>query len=110
MQINRKIKIVTKPVPESLPPFEKLDRGLTKQIGVGVYRLILLLLCAANFWLAKTYVSKDDFEALKEKSVVERQKLADDLTDIKITLKLMNRQSDLLQDHEARIRILEKKP
>jgi hypothetical protein len=105
--------------PQSLPPFEKLDKSLTKQIGIGIYRLAVLLLCVGNFWLAKTYVNKDDFEAMKEKntaSVLEMKdktqttfaKVNEDLVDIKFTLKMMTQVNLQMQDHEARIRVLEK--
>lgn len=77
-------------------PFEKVDKTLTRTIGIGLYRAILLALVAAQFYLSTTFVKRSEFEKLKE-----------DVTDIKFTLRMMAQQDLTVKDHETRIRVLE---
>lgn len=99
---------------ESASPFEKIDRTMTKTLGLGIYRFLLLAFVVGQFWLSANYVKKSEFEKIKDgiaDSVkkADFEKLKDDIADIKITMRLQIAQSGRLEDHESRIRILENK-
>ena len=73
-----------------------MDKGLTRLVGIGLYRVALLLIVMAQLWLTSNFVKRVEFERMR-----------DDITDMKTALKLMATQDRQITDHEARLRALE---
>jgi len=78
--------------------FEKVDSTLTKTIGIGVYRAVILLFIVAQLWLTSKFVSIEEFRRLQA-----------DVDEIKAVLRVMAAQDHTLADHESRIRALEQR-
>lgn len=70
-----------------------------------IYRTLLLLGVVAVLWLNSRYVTRDEFNLVQN-----------DVSEIKVTLRLMaeqnkvnDRQDEILRDIEQRLRVVEKK-
>lgn len=113
------------PTPVSATPFEKAERMTKRHLGIGIYRLVLILLVAAGVYLNTQYVSVKTYEADKQaekvaeterikEAKVQSERLNDrfasierSVGEINTTLKIMATNNAILSDHEARIRAIE---
>jgi hypothetical protein len=79
-----------------------------KKYGEWLVRLILILGICANLWLTQSFVTRSEFEILQKDNQQQHLVIQTSINDIAITLKLLANNALRLDDHEARIRIVEK--
>lgn len=73
----------------------------------ALWKMAVVIGLAANFFLRSTFVSADTYNADREKTQLEIQKLTSIVQIMQEADKVNDRQDYQLQDHESRLRALE---
>ena len=87
--------------------------------GEWIFRLIIFLAICANLYLTQSFVSRNDFNstitALENKAVLEQKEnssahllIQTSIADMATTMKMMAINQTRVDDHEARLRFVEK--
>lgn len=73
-----------------------------------IWRHSIAILMVAELWLNSHYVQKAEYSADKKEFTLTLKTLSESITDLRFSIVHQQEQRDILNDHEKRIRALEK--
>lgn len=86
-----------------------MSKIILSRYSEWLFRLILLIAIGINLWLTKSFVTRNEFDAMNKENQIAHTLIHQAVTDISTSLKLLSANSLKLEDHELRIRNVESK-